>query len=315
MIFVEGWVDPPEADNIIDWAQLNLPNIGLFVRALTKASHGAGGFMPHKNDILIYREEDRIAFIEINRPERKNALNWDCWQLFDEYFEKLSTNKDIRALVITGHSEDLFSAGADVTPTDKFIADMFQFLQDQDKDKLEQGFAYIQGVLSKLAHLPFPTVAAINGLCYSGAVELAAACDLRVAREGAVICLQETRLGLIPDLGGTVRLAGLIGPGRAKDLIFTGREILPDEAKELGLINHIYPKENFRSHVIEYVKRITANSPSALRAVKEIINATVAMDEDDALAFESEKAAENVLSEQCLEGIGAFLEKKPPEWK
>jgi enoyl-CoA hydratase/carnithine racemase len=169
-------------------------------------------------------------------------------------------------------------------------------------------------VLSKLAHLPFPTIAAINGLCYSGAVELAAACDIRVAREGAVICLQETRLGLIPDLGGTVRLAGLIGPGRAKDLIFTAREILPDEAKELGLINHIFPKENFKSQVIEYVKRITANSPSALRAVKEIINATAAMDEDEALKFEREKAAENALSEQCLEGIGAFLENREPRW-
>ena len=200
--------------------------------------------MPHENDILIYYKENEIAFIEINRPEKKNALNWECWQLFDEYFEKIGTNQEIRALVITGHSEDLFSAGVDVTPTEKFIVDMFEFLQNRDKDKLVQGFAYIQDVLSKLAHLPFPTVAAINGLCYSGAVELAAACDIRVAKEGAVICLQETRLGLIPDLGGTVRLAGLIGPGRAKDLIFTGRAILPDEAQELGLINHVFPKDD-----------------------------------------------------------------------
>ena len=270
--------------------------------------------MPQNKDILIYREEDRIAFIEINRPEKKNALNWECWQLFDEYFEKLNTNKDVRALVIVGHPEDIFSAGVDVTPTDKFIVDMFQYLRDRDKDKLEQGFAYIQGVLSKLAHLPFPTIAAINGLCYSGAVELASAWDIRVARKGAVICLQETRLGLIPDLGGTVRLARLIGPGRAKELIFTAREILPEEGKELGFINHIFPKQNFRSHVIEYVKRITANSPSALKTVKEIINATAAMDENEALAFERKKAAENVLSEDCLEGIGAFLEKRKPNW-
>ncbi len=271
--------------------------------------------MPQTEDILIYREEDRIAFIEINRPERKNALNWECWQILDDYFDKLNTNKNVRALVITGHSEDLFSAGVDVTPTDKFIVDMFEFLRNKDKDKLVEGFAYIQGVLSKLAQLPFPTVAAINGECYSGAVELAVACDIRVAKEGAVICLQETRLGLIPDLGGTVRLAGLIGPGRAKDLIFTAREISADEAKELGLINHVFPRDNFRSHVVEYVKSITANSPGALRAVKEIINVIAAMDEDEALAFEREKAAENVLSEQCLEGIGAFLEKRPPKWR
>jgi enoyl-CoA hydratase/carnithine racemase len=196
--------------------------------------------MSENKDILIYREEDRIAFIEINRPQKKNALNWECWQLFNEYFDKLRAHPDIRALVISGHQEDIFSAGVDVTPTDKFITDMFQALEKKDREKLVEGFAFIQKVLSKLAHLPFPTIAAINGLCYSGAVELAVACDIRLVKEETVICLQETRLGLIPDLGGTVRLAALIGPGRAKDLIFTAREILPDEAKALGLINHVF---------------------------------------------------------------------------
>ncbi len=271
--------------------------------------------MPENKDILICREEDRIAFIEFNRPEKKNALNWDCWQILDEHFAKLSIDPNIRALVITGHPEDVFSAGVDVTPTDKFILDMFQALEKKNREKLVEGFAFIQNVLSKLAHLPIPTVAAINGPCYSGAVELAAACDIRVAKENAVICLQETRLGLIPDLGGTVRLARLIGPGRAKDLIFTAREISADEAKELGLVNHIFPGENFMSHVVEYVKQITANSPSAVSAVKQIINATASTEEKAALKFEREKAAENVLTEQCIEGITAFLEKRNPDWK
>lgn len=271
--------------------------------------------MPGKNDILIYREEDRIAFIEINRPEKKNALNRDCWQLLNEFLERLSTDQDIRALVITGHQEDVFSAGVDVTPADRFITDMFRALEKKNREKLTEGFAFIQNVLSKLAHLTIPTVAAINGLCYSGAVELAAACDIRVAKANAVICLQETRLGLIPDLGGTVRLARLIGPGHAKDLIFTAREIPADEAKELGLINHIFPDDKFRQHVLEYVKQITANSPSAVSAVKQIIDATASMEENQALKFEREKAAENVLTEQCIEGITAFLEKRNPDWK
>jgi enoyl-CoA hydratase/carnithine racemase len=271
--------------------------------------------MPQNKDILIYHEENRIAFIEINRPEKKNALNWACWQLFDGYFDQLSTHPDIRALVITGHQEDVFSAGVDVTPTDQFITDMFQALDKRDREKLIEGFGFIQSVLSKLAHLPIPTVAAINGACYSGAVELAAACDIRVAKENALICLQETRLGLIPDLGGTVRLAALIGPGRAKDLIFTAREISAHEAKELGLINHIFPNTQFMHHVLEYTRQITANSPSAVSAVKQIINAAASMDENQALKFEREKATANVLTEQCIEGITAFLEKRNPEWK
>lgn len=263
---------------------------------------------------LIYREKEDIVFIEINRPGKKNAFNYECWQLFDRYFEKLMSKCKIRALVITGRTDDIFSAGFDVSPTDKFISDMFQALENGDKAKLVDGFAYIQTILSKLSHLPFPTVAAINGLCYGGGVELATACDIRVIREGAVMCLPETRLGLIPDIGGTVRLTKLIGPGRAKDLIFTGRQILPEEAKELGLVNHIFPKKEFQSQVIEYVKSIIANGPMALRVVKEIVDLTLTMNEVEALAFEREKAAENILSRQCIEGISAFLEKRPPKW-
>jgi len=216
--------------------------------------------------------------------------------------------------VITGHPTDIFSAGVDVTPSDKFITDMFQALQNQDKEKLVDGFAHIQGILTKLSRLTFPTIAAINGICYGGAAELTLACDLRVAKEGAVICFQETRLGLIPDLGGTVRLAKLVGPGCAKDLIFSARKIDAEEAKQLGLVNHIFPKEHFRSRVTEYVASITANGPMALQVVKEIIDSTISMDEDQALAFEREKAALNVLSGQCIEGITAFLEKRSPKW-
>ena len=276
--------------------------------------HGLGGNMAENDAPLIYREEKAIAFIEINRPEKKNAINFECWKLFDSYFDDLKSSQGIRALVITGHTSDIFSAGVDVTPSDKFIMDMFQALQNQDKEKLVDGFAHIQSVLTKLARLTFPTIAAINGICYSGAAELALACDLRVAKEGAVICFQETRLGLIPDLGGTVRLAKLVGPGCAKDLIFSARKIVAEEAKQLGLVNHIFPKENFRSRVTEYVESITANGPMALQVVKEIIDSTISMDEDQALAFEREKAASNVLSGQCVEGITAFLEKRATKW-
>ncbi len=267
-----------------------------------------------ENDPLIYREENGITTIEINRPEKKNAIGFECWELFDRYFSDLKSNQRIRALVITGHPTDIFSAGVDVTPSDKFIMDMFQGVQNQDIEKLIAGFANIQSILTKLAHLAFPTIAAINGICYSGAAELALACDIRVAKEGSVICFQETRLGLIPDLGGTVRLGKLVGPGRAKDLIFSARKIGASEAKQLGFVNHVFPKENFRSHVTEYVKSITANGPMAMRIVKEIIDSTISMDEDQALTFERERAAANVLSGQCIEGITAFLGKKSPKW-
>ena len=271
--------------------------------------------MSPNNDPLSYHEEGEIAFLEINRPEMKNALNHACWQLFDKYCDRIIDDNKIRALVITGRPDDIFSAGVDVTPTDPFIGSMFEALQNRDKARIVKGFAEMQAVVSKLTRLPIPTVAAINGLCYGGAVELAAACDISVIKEGAVICLQEAQLGLIPDFGGTVRLTRLIGPARAKELIFTARRILPDEAKELGLVSHIFPGEDFIGHVIEYVKSITANAPKALAVVKEICDTTFTMAEKQALEFENERAAENVLSGQCIEGIGAFLEKRAPKWK
>lgn len=271
--------------------------------------------MPPNNEPLIYRQEGEIAFIEIDRPEKKNALNYACWQLLDRYCDQLVAENQIRALVITGRPADIFSAGVDVTPTDPFIAGMFEALQNRDRAKLVKGFADMQAVVSKLARIPIPTIAAINGLCYGGAVELAAACDIRLIKEGAVICLQEARLGLIPDFGGTARLTRLIGPARAKELIFTARQILPNEARALGLVSHIFPAEDFLRHVAEYVKSITANGPKALAVVKEICDTTFSMAAKQALEFENEKAAENVLSGQCIEGIGAFLEKRAPKWE
>ena len=271
--------------------------------------------MPQIHDPLIYRQEGEITFLEINRPDKKNALNYEFWQLLDSYCDRLIDDNQIRVLVITGRSADIFSAGVDVNPDDPFIAGMFKALQNRDKAKLVNGFADMQVVVSKLARLSIPTIAAINGLCYGGAVELAAACDIRVIKEEAVICLQEAQLGLIPDFGGTVRLTRLIGPARAKELIFTARKILPDEARELGLVSHIFPAEDFIGQVTEYVKSITANGPKALEVVKEICDTTFSMAENQALEFETERAAENILSGQCIEGISAVLEKRAPDWK
>ena len=109
--------------------------------------------MTKNNHPLIYHEEDEIAFIEINRPEKKNAISFECWKSFDRHFDDLKSNQRIRALVITGHPTDIFSAGFDVAPSDKFMMEMFQGLQNQDKEKLIDGFAHIQRILTKLAHL------------------------------------------------------------------------------------------------------------------------------------------------------------------
>jgi len=145
-------------------------------------------------------------------------------------------------------------------------------------------------------------------------MELALACDIRIARRHSYICFQETRLGLIPDLGGTIRLSRLIGPGNAKDLIMSCRKVGTGEAKTLGLIQHIFPEKGFMDHVMEYTQTIVENSPRAVKAVKTIIDSTWLMPGKEAFEFERDEAAETILSRQCIEGIGSFFEKRPPCW-
>ncbi len=270
--------------------------------------------MPKENRPIVYEEKNQVAFIRFNRPKKKNAINTECWQLLDTHLKKIASRPDIRALVITGAKTGIFSAGVDVNPTDALIDRLFTALQGKDRQTILDGIAYMQGILSGLADLPFPTVAAINGICYSGGLELALACDIRIASQDAELCFQETRLGLIPDLGGTVRLARLVGPSRAKELIFSARKFDPAQALALGLVNCVFPSENFMPQILQYVADLTANSPRAIEAVKRIITESIDLPVDVALKLEREQAADTILSGQCIEGIGAFLEKRAPRW-
>ncbi len=264
---------------------------------------------------LLYDEKDGIAFIRMNRPDMKNAINSECWHLFEEYFQTLSSQSHIRALVITGTTPGIFSAGVDVHPSDPLISRLFTALQENNRKVVLEGIAYMQGVFTMLADLPFPTIAAINGICYSGGLELSLACDIRIASHDTVLCFQETRLGLIPDLGGTVRLARLVGPGRAKELIFSARKIDPDEALTMGLLNHVFLKKDFIRQVETYVNNLMTNGPQAINSVKHIVDAAMDISEKEALIVEKEQATINIMSGQCIEGIGAFLEKRAPKWR
>jgi methylglutaconyl-CoA hydratase len=264
---------------------------------------------------LLYDQKDGIVYIRLNRPDMKNAINSECWQLFEDYFQGLLSESHIRALVITGATPGIFSAGVDVHPSDPLISKLFTALQQKNRETVLEGIGYMQNILCLLARLPFPTIAAINGLCYSGGLELALACDIRISCHNAVLCFQETRLGLIPDLGGTVRLARLVGPGRAKELIFSARKIEPSEALALGLLNHVFTKKNFMQQVETYVESLVSNGPKAIETVKRIVDSAAGMPETEALVLEKEQAAINILSGQCIEGISAFLDKRTPKWQ
>lgn len=266
------------------------------------------------NDIL-FRIKDGVGIAEINRPAKKNALNSRCWELLESILDTAGKDPEIRVLVVTGTGTGMFCSGVDVSLDDPFMAGMLQALETDDPAAVRALLKTIHDILLRLASLPIPTIAAFNGDCFSGGLELALACDIRVARATMTMAFQETRLGLMPDLGGTVRLSRLVGPGTAKDLIFSCRKLTSDQAMRLGLVQHVFPDAGFMDQVIAYAGTLAANSPRAIEGVKATIDASAGLDLESAMALERRHAASTILSRQCVEGIGAFLEKRPPVWK
>ncbi|MFH1153103.1 MAG: enoyl-CoA hydratase-related protein [Pseudomonadota bacterium] len=270
--------------------------------------------MGNQTKELNFENKGCIGILEINRPGKKNAVNDLCWKQLEAILDDLEPRGVTRALIITGSGSEIFSAGVDVNPSDPLIAAMFQAIQSRESGVVEDNLARIHALLSRLSNLPVPTIAAFNGDAYSGGLELSLACDIRVARQGAFMAFQETRLGLIPDLGGTIRLSRLLGPGKAKDLIYSCRKISAHEAHAMGLIQHVFPDDDFMDHVLDYAQTLTANSPEAIAAVKTIIDTTWDMDMDQALAVERNRAARTIVTGQCIEGVGAFFENRTPVW-
>jgi enoyl-CoA hydratase len=167
--------------------------------------------------------------------------------------------------------------------------------------------------LAKVETLPMPTIAAINGLAYGGGAELTLACDMRVMEKEATLSFSETRLGLMPDLGGTVRLIELLGHGRAMDLMCTARDISAEEGLQLGLINRVAIKGGALQTALDLATKIATNGPLAIREIKSV--ALAMRQRQAAMDTETEAAVRCILSDDSVEGIMAFLRKRPPDFK
>lgn len=254
-----------------------------------------------------------VAVLTLDRPERKNALSRDVLTELDAACAALEADPALRAVVVTG-AGGAFSAGADVSPDNPDAVRFLEAIEQRDLVALRGIIRGIRGVMDRIAALPVPVIAAIEGVAYGGGAELALACDLRVAAEGAAICFSETKLGLMPDLGGTVRLTRLLGPGRAKDLIFTARKLSAAEALALGVVERIAPAGRALPVALELAEEIAARGPTAVRTVKRIIGRIAGLPLGEALELETDGAAEVILCREFFEGVQAFFEKRPPRW-
>lgn len=246
--------------------------------------------------------EGQIAILTIDRPKALNALNSEVLTELEAAIDALDLN-EIRALVITGAGEKSFVAGADIGEMSALT-----------KAGGEEFGIHGNKVFRKIETLPIPVIAAINGFALGGGNELAMSCDIRICSENAVFGQPETGLGITPGFGGTQRLARLVSPGMAKQLIYTAKNIKASEALRIGLVNAVYPPEDLLPAAKKMAAQIADNAPIAVRACKKAINEGLEKGMDDAIALEVKLFGGCFETEDQVGGMKAFLnkEKHPP---
>ncbi len=243
----------------------------------------------------------KIAIITINRPEKRNALNEEVRSDLFETVKAVDSRDDIRVAIITG-AGDAFVAGAD-------IAAMKAYKPEDARKASEYG----SDIFLFIENMRIPVIAAINGWALGGGCELALACDIRICSDEAMLGQPEVTVGIIPGYGANMRLPRLIGAGKAKELIYTGRLIDAAEAERIGLVNRIVPNEDLMNEAMKVAKRIS-NGPAAIRFAKQAINGAFDLDAAQAMRLASKLYGEVYKTHDAKEGISAYLEKRKPEF-
>ena len=242
--------------------------------------------------------KDQIGVLTVNRPEALNALNGAVLTQLDEVLDGVNPD-DVRCLIVTGAGQKAFVAGAD-------IAEMRHLTKDEAEAFGKLG----NDVFRKLETLPVPTVAAVNGFALGGGCELAMCCDIRLASETAVFGQPEAGLGITPGFGGTQRLARLVGMGKAKELIYTARNIKAPEALACGLVQAVYPADELMAQAQKMARRIADNAPIAVRACKKAINDGLQVDIEAGMVIEEKLFGACFETADQQNAMAAFVEKR-----
>ena len=252
---------------------------------------------------IIYEKKEHVAIITLNRPKALNALNEDLLNELELALLEAEKDTDVRVMIITGEGK-AFAAGADIAAMKDMSA--------------KDGYTYIrkgQLVYRHIEAIAKPAIAAVNGFALGGGCELALACDIRIASTKAKMGLPETGLGIIPGFGGTQRLPRLIGDGKAKEMIFTNKVVSGEEAYALGLVNQVVEPEALMETAEQLANTIAGKAPLAIAYAKDVINRGRQADLDTALSIEARVESCLFATEDKLEGMTAFVEKRTPEYK
>ncbi len=257
-------------------------------------------------DAVLYETRNRIAFITLNRPEAMNALNGAIRQGLNESLRQFRDDDEVWVAIITGAGERAFSAGADLKEMSAG--------REREAAGGDAAPPIAAGPTADLTTWK-PIIAAINGYCLAGGLELALRCDIRIAAEHARFGLTEVSRGILPGGGGTQRLPRTVPVGLAMEMIFTARHFTAEEALRMGLVNRVVPAGQVMAAAEEVANQINANAPLAVRATKEAIQRGLEMSLADGLRLEGLLSRVNRLSDDSREGPRAFAEKRAANFK
>lgn len=258
--------------------------------------------------LVTTNRRDSVFEIVLNRADKRNAINLEMYRQLEQAVLTAEQAKNIRVVIIRGEGK-VFSAGIDVSA-------FLTLPQYYGADWMEKTWVItrdFQAVFNRLEQLPVPTIALLHGYCLGLAMELSLACDIRIAAEGTQLGLPETRLGIIPDVGGTARLTRLIGPGRAKEVIFTGGQMDARQAAEWGILNHVVPADQLLEKGEAVAAEILKAAPLAVGMAKQIINHMDGIEKG--LTLEGWAQSQLFKTEDFMEAVQSFMMKRPPDFK
>ena len=254
---------------------------------------------------VLYEVTDGVATITINRPAKYNALNSAVVTTLRDFFKKAEEDNSVRTVILTGAGEKAFAAGADISE-----------FKGKDSKTVRPLAENGQELCKYIESMAKPVIAAVNGFALGGGCEVAMSCDIRYASSNAKFGQPEINLGLIPGFGGTVRLARLVGLGVAKELVYTGDQIKADEALRIGLVNKVFESvEDLRNGVTELATKLVTKPGVAMKLAKQSLNNTWETPLKDNLKFEVDVFCKTFDTEDKVEGVDAFLNKRKAEFK
>jgi len=267
--------------------------------------------MMAENDVFRVEKEDNIAWLILNRPQKRNSMNVAFFEGLLKNFSAFDGDPDVRVVIIRAEGKS-FTAGIDLTE----MASMLQGEGVRFRQELKKNILKLQDTMSAIEKCRKPVIAAVHSHCIGGGVDLLSACDIRMASRDAIFSIRETRIAIIADLGTLQRLPHIIGEGRFRELALTGRDFSAQEALEMGFITRLCEdRESLYSEARELAEQIAGNSPITVQGVKEVINFSRDNGVYAGLEYVAQKNACLLPSEDLMEAFRAFVEKRKPQFK